>query len=441
MVRPLKIAMLCIHSCPLGMPGGRDTGGMNVYIRELAQELGRRRHAVDIYTMEHQPPHEQIINLGSNVRLIHLKTDAHEEMPKVALYSCLRKFICGVESFRRSRAIHYDLIHSHYWLSGLVGKQLQSWWRVPHVVMFHTLGAVKNSIGIGEGETELRIESERQVVACCHRIIAATEREREELVRHYGAAAQKIAVIPCGVNLDLFKPGDREAARRELNLDHQKVLLFVGRIDPLKGLDRLLRALKYLNDKQPPLLMVVGGDRHSHNQVAALQRLAGELGIEHCVAFVGAVAHEKLPLFYNAADICVIPSYYESFGMVALESLACGTPIVAADIGGLRQIVRHSEIGQIAADNSVLGLARELRQFLSGSKSGSKYIDFRRAAIAEFSWTNIADMILHEYSRLLLAKGGLATAYESRHAAPLPSTARHQKASPGRQPWPVQGIS
>ena len=401
MVRPLKIAMLCIHSCPLGMPGARDTGGMNVYIRELSQELGRRGHAVDIYTREHQPPHEQIINLGNEVRLIHLKTDGCEEMPKVALYSCLQKFICGVEGFRRSSAIHYDLIHSHYWLSGLVGKQLQDWWQVPHVVMFHTLGAVKNSIGIGEDETELRIESERQVVACCHRIIAATQKERQELVKHYGAAPQKIAVIPCGVNLDLFKPGNREMARRELNLDHQKVVLFVGRIDPLKGLDRLIEALKHINGEQPPLLMVVGGDQHSHNQVEELQRLAGELGVGHRVVFAGAVAQEKLPLFYNAADICVIPSYYESFGMVALEALACGTPILAADIGGVKQIVRHSEIGQIASDNSALELATGLRRYLFQSKDSNRYVHLRRAAIAEFNWRNIAAIILHEYSRLL----------------------------------------
>lgn len=210
----------------------------------------------------------------------------------------------------------------------------------------------------------------------------------------------KIAML-CIHSCPLFKPGNREMARRELNLDHQKVVLFVGRIDPLKGLDRLIEALKHINGEQPPLLMVVGGDQHSHSQMEALRKLAGELGIEHRVVFVGAVAQEKLPLFYSAADICVIPSYYESFGMVALESLACGTPVVAADIGGVRQIIRHSEIGQIASDNSALELARGLRQYLFRTKDRNKYIALRRAAIAEFNWTNIADMILQEYRSLL----------------------------------------
>ncbi len=402
MLKQLKIAMLSVHSCPLGLLGGRDTGGMNVYIRELAQELGRRGHAVDIYTMEHQPQHEQLINLGRNVRLIHLETGGNEEMPKVALYSYLQGFICGVESFRKSDDIRYDLIYSHYWLSGLVGKQLQVWWHVPHVVMFHTLGAVKNSIGIGEDETELRIESEREVVADCDLIIASTEKEKAELIRHYSASPEKITVIPCGVNLDLFQPIDREIARKELSLNHQKVILFVGRIEPLKGLSQLLRALTHLNGKEAPLLLIVGGDEYSQGQVQALQKMADELRIDDRITFAGSVSQEKLPLFYSAADVCVIPSYHESFGMVALESLACGTPIVATDVGGMRQIIHHGEMGRIVSDNSPHKLAGEISRLLF---NGDQVQDarMRREAMAEFSWATIADRILHEYNRLLYA--------------------------------------
>ncbi len=402
MPQQMKIAMLSVHSCPLGMLGGRDTGGMNVYIRELARELAKRGYAVDIYTREHQQPHEPIISLGKNVRLIHLEAGGNEEMPKVALYTCLHNFMCGVENFRKSDSTRYDLIHSHYWLSSLVGKQLQGWWRVPHVVMFHTLGAVKNCIGIGEDETELRIESEREIVASCDLIVASTHREKTELIRHYDATPQKVTVIPCGVNLDLFRPLDKEIARKVLKLNHRKVILFVGRIEPLKGLDRLLRALTYLNGGERPQLLIVGGDEYSRHQLQVLQNTARELGIDDRITFAGSVSQEKLPLYYSAADVCVIPSYYESFGMVALESLACGTPIVATDVGGMRQIIRSNQLGRIVNDNSPPELADAISGLLSDQAKTQDW-KIRREAIAKFSWKTIADRVLQEYNRLLKA--------------------------------------
>ena len=234
--------------------------------------------------------------------------------------------------------------------------------------MFHTLGAVKNSLGVGEDEPELRIKSELDVVANCERIIAATERERNELVRYYDASPEKIAVIPCGVNLELFRPIDRQIARKKLNLDGENVILFVGRLEPLKGLDQILRALTLFEKGGAPRLMIVGGDENSHDHVRALETMARELDIEDRVSFVGSVAQDRLPLFYSAADLCVIPSYYESFCMVALESLACGTPIVATDVGGIRNIMRRSEMGRIVSDNSPDQLAAAISALLSFSK-------------------------------------------------------------------------
>jgi len=401
MIERLNIAMISIHSCPLGVLGSRDTGGMNVYIRELARELAKRGHAIDIYTMAHQPEHGPPINLGQNVRIIHLKTGADEDVPKVAIYDYIQRFVCGAEDFRKYNDMPYDLIHSHYWLSGLVGKQLQSRWHIPHAVMFHTLGAVKNSIGIGKEEPELRIESEQEVIGSCHRIIASTAKEREYLINHYGASPDKIAVIPCGVNLDLFKPVDKEAARKELGLDHQKVILFVGRIEPLKGLEKLLGALTYIEGEKPPLLMIVGGDEHSRGQVHTLQRLAKDLQIEDRVSFIGSVAQDRLPLFYSAADVCAIPSYYESFGMVALESLACGTPIVANNVGGMRYMVSQGEMGRIVKDNSPHNLASEISELFRQPEGNGQHIKTRRDTITQFSWATIASRILHEYKGLL----------------------------------------
>ena len=399
--KQLKIAMISLHSCPLGKLGGKDTGGMNVYIRELARELGRKGHVVDIYTRVHQPEHEKIVSLGQNVRLIHLEALDDEEMPKVALYAYLQGFTCDLENFRKSDSLRYDLIHSHYWLSSLAGKQLRVWWRIPHVAMFHTLGAVKNSIGIGENEPELRVESERDVIADCERIIATTEREKDELTRYYDASPQKIAVVPCGVSMDIFKPVDKKLARTELGLDQQKLILFVGRIEPLKGLRQLLTALTLLTDGETPGLAVVGGDEYSRGEVQTLQRLAGQLQIKDRVSFLGAVSQERLCLFYSAADICVIPSFYESFGMVALESLACGTPVVTTDVGGMRYVIRHGGMGRVVRDNSPDRLASGIAQLLSGKGDRAQDVETRRTTIAEFSWDNIVDRVLSEYNKVL----------------------------------------
>lgn len=402
MPEQLRIAMLSIHSCPLGKLGGRDTGGMNVYVSELAHELGKRGHYVDIYTRAHQPGHEWLVNLGENVRLLHLEAEDSDEMPKVALYAHLEKFICGIERFRAKGGLGYDLVHSHYWLSGMVGNQLKARWNVPHFAMFHTMGAVKNSFGIGEDETELRIESEREVVNNCDRIIAATDRERKELIRRYGAAGEKISVIPCGVNLDLFQPVDSELCRRKLGLDDRKsIILYVGRIERLKGLSQLLAALAHFDERDALYLIIVGGDEHSDNEVQLLRQKASQLGIKDRVTFLGRVPQEELPVYYSAADACVVPSFYESFGMVALESLACGTPVVATDVGGMKSVLRSEIMGRIARDNSPDCLAEAIRQVLSAKENTLADIKKRRSTIARYSWQRIVDMLLREYERVL----------------------------------------
>jgi D-inositol-3-phosphate glycosyltransferase len=400
MIQRLNIAMISIHSCPIAVLGGRDTGGMNVYVRELAAELAKRGHSIDIYTKAHQPQHGPAVNLGQNVRIIHVDTGVDEDMPKIAIYDYIQRLVSVAENFRKYNQLQYDLIHSHYWLSGLIGKELQTLWHVPHAVMFHTLGAIKNSVGIGEYEPELRVESEREVISSVDRIIASTIRESKELVKLYGASQEKVTVIPCGVNLDLFKPVDKETARRELGLDHQKVILFVGRMDPLKGLEQLLAAMTYMDGEKPLLLMIVGGDGSSRVQVQELKRLAEKLNARDRVKFVGSVAQSQLPLFYSAADVCVIPSYYESFGMVALESLACGTPIVANNVGGMKNIILNDEMGRIVSDNSPHHLAGEISDLIRLPDDGAQ-IKTRRNTIAEFSWAAIADKIIDEYYRLI----------------------------------------
>ena len=396
----LRIAMLSVHSCPVGKLGSKDTGGMSVYIRELARELGKRGHLVDIYTRAHDPAESQIVQLGDKARVIHLQAGEVEPIDKLVVYSHLEDFACSLEDFRASNGLEYDLIHSHYWLSGWVGRRIQRWWDVPHVIMFHTLGALKNAIGVGANEPALRIMAERELVRDCHRIIAATEKGKEELVSYYGSSPEKISVIPCGVNLELFRHLDKKEARRNLGFNGDNIILFVGRIDPLKGIDKLLMALPKLDTRHNLKLLVIGGDEDSQPEVERLQRLSRSLHIQDSVTFAGIVDQRELPFYYSAADVCVIPSYYESFGLVALESLACGTPIVATRVGGIESVVNQGQNGYMVEDNAPIRLADSISSLLSQQEVNIKSADSIRASVNGFSWSNIAEAIIPEYSAI-----------------------------------------
>ena len=390
----IRIAMLSVHSCPVGNLGTKDTGGMSVYVRELAGELGRMGISVDIYTRVHDPRDSQVVELGENVRLIHIKAGKDEDIGKLAVYSCLPEFACNLEEFRRLNNLQYNLVFSHYWLSGEVGQYLQDWWCVSHITMYHTLGVVKNTIGIGEVEPELRIERERQLARNCHHIIATTEKEKEDLIWHYGASPERIGVIPCGVNLGLFRPGDKAMAKRKLGYGEEDIILYVGRIEPLKGIDRLLEAVSSMPGGHQVRLEIIGGDGNSQEEIDRLRKLSHYLGIEDSVTFMGLVKHEELTDYYNAASFFVIPSYYETFGLVALEALACGTPVVAMDVGDLKSIISQGETGYVVEDNTPSGLADKIALLLScpGIKSAQEI----RASVSRFGWPNIAQQVYSE---------------------------------------------
>jgi len=374
---------------------------MSVYIVEIARELGKQGHLVDAYTRVHDPKDPQIVNLGQNARLIHLRAGEVEQIHKLAVYSYLPDFARNLESFRKHNDLQYDLVFSHYWLSGWVGEYLQQRWHVPHITMFHTLGAVKNAIGIGEDEPEVRIETERDVVRSCHHTIATTEKEKGELILHYGASPARISVIPCGVNLELFQPVDKEMAKQELGFGDDKIILFVGRVEPLKGIEQLLKAIPYLQNSQGTKLVLIGGDENSQYEMERLQRLSRDLHIEDSVTFLGSIKQERLPSFYSAADVCVIPSYYESFGLVTLESLACGTPVVATDVGDFKSIIRQGETGYVVMDNAPNHLAEKIDLLLSKPGSDMKSALSIRESVTEFSWSNIAQHIIKQCQEVL----------------------------------------
>ena len=397
----LKIAFISAHSCPVGDLGTKDTGGMSVYIRELARELGKKGHNIDIFTRVHDPADPRMEDLSVGVRLVHLKAGKEEKIQKMDVYFSLPEFTFNLENYWRDNSLKYDIVFSHYWMSALVGKYLWKKRHIPYITMYHTLGAVKNAIGIGENEPALRITSEKATIQDCQMIIVATEKEKQDLLRYYDASKEKIDVVPCGVNMELFKPVDKMSARQRLGIADEKLLLFVGRIDPLKGIDNLIRTMPLLKKYWNLKLVVVGGDENSRAELEKLKKLSSEINIRDSVDFRGLVKQEQLPYFYSAADVCVVPSYYESFGLVPLEALACGTPVVTTDVGDLKNIIKTGETGYIVADNSPDKLAGGIFSLLSRLSLDTEYVFSVRASVSKWNWTNIAEKIEREMTQVL----------------------------------------
>jgi D-inositol-3-phosphate glycosyltransferase len=392
----LHIAMLSIHSNPIGALGTADTGGMSVYISELARKLGAQGHRVDIYTRRHNGDHRPVIEHGENVRLIHLSIADNINLSKRTLYPYLPKFFRSLEEFRKNEHLTYDVVHSHYWLSGRLGTWAQNDWNRPHVVTFHTLGESKNRVGIGNREPALRIANEKEIVQTCHRIVVPTERERNSLIRFYGARGEKIGVVPCGVNLGLFRPEKKRLARRRLGFGADDIiLLYVGRFEPLKGLDILLEAIARLQSSDRLRLVIVGGDGESNHAHQTLKQKADKLDISEKCLFTGPMEQKKLPPYYNSADVLVIPSRYESFGLVGLEALACGRPVVSTPVGAMVEQLRKARAVRVIPRISAQSLAEGIQSLIAERSLPSA--DEIRESAREYSWSGVAEAIFDEY--------------------------------------------
>ncbi|MEX1329468.1 MAG: glycosyltransferase [Desulfobacterales bacterium] len=394
--KQLRIAMLSIHSNPIGELGTNDTGGMSVYIRELARELGKRGHRIDVFTRLQNGRHQPVVDLFENVRLIHLGIPNNGQLSRLALYPYLPDFFKSMENFRSREGIVYDLIHSHYWLSGRLGNWAQERWNQPHLAMLHTLGEVKNRTGVGRPEPELRIAAEKQLVKNCHRILAPTDREKDNLIRYYGVCGEKIGVVPCGVNMDLFNPQDKQATRKQLGFDpDDSILLYVGRFEPLKGIEGLLEAISHLKRYRRLRLVLVGGDGSEAPESRRLKRKVANLGIEDKVLFAGRVDQRDLPPYYSSADALVISSHYESFGLVGLEALACGRPVVSTPVGAMETLIDQSQTGYVVSDTRSRSLATGIQSIIANPNLTRA--DEIRKSVLKYSWSNVAAAILMEY--------------------------------------------
>ncbi len=407
-----RVAMISVHTCPLATLGGKDTGGMNVYVRELTRELTRRGIAVDVFTRSQNPHLPHIVHeLGPGGRVIHVPAGPEAPIEKHRVLEHLPEFIEWVRRFAEREGLVYDLIHSHYWLSGLVALALRSVWRTPVIQMFHTLGHMKNRVAqrVEEREPPQRLESERRLVREVDHMVAATPLEKAQLVWLYGATPSSITVIPPGVDVRRFRPIPKMEARRVLGIPpERRYVLFVGRIEPLKGLETLMRAVAILAQDCPTwtqdfAVVVIGGDPDAtaDAEMGRLQQLRAELGITDLVAFLGAKAQETLPYYYNAADVVVMPSDYESFGLVALEAMACGTPVIASDVGGLVYLVRDGETGLRVPRRQPIALARALDRLLRDEELRQRLGENGRRWAQRFAWPIIADRIVDLYQEVL----------------------------------------
>ncbi|MFZ5910618.1 MAG: glycosyltransferase [Chloroflexota bacterium] len=411
----LHIAMLSYHTCPLATLGGKDTGGMNVYVRELTRQLGRMGVHVDVFTRsqdEHVP--HVLHDLGYGNRVVHVPAGPEVPLPKRELAGYVPQFAEGVRAFAAEKGIRYDLIHSHYWMSGLAAESLSQAWGAPVVHMFHTLGEMKNRIARSEAEREgvYRIQGEKRVLARADRIIAATLAEQTQLEFLYKANRRKVAIIPPGVDVSHFYPIPVDEARQFIGLEaSERIVLFVGRIEPLKGVDTLIRAMSCQRSQAlgRVTLAIIGGEPDASPQdmsaeMARLQQLCDDLCMGRMVLFLGKRAQDTLPYYYSAADVLVMPSHYESFGMVALEAMACGTPVIASQVGGLAYLIKDGETGYHVPDQDPEALCEKLTLLLSDPRQRQAMGERAARYARNYAWGNITAQIIEVYKSLVGGK-------------------------------------
>jgi D-inositol-3-phosphate glycosyltransferase len=412
--RPRRVATLSVHTSPLDQPGTGDAGGMNVYVLEVSRRLAEMGVAVDVFTRATSSALPPVVEVAPGVLVRHVVAGPYEGLDKADLPAQLCAFTSEV---LRVEAQHepgwYDLVHSHYWLSGQVGRVARARWGVPLVHSAHTLAKVKNA-ALAEGDTPeplARLVGEDRVAAEADRLVASTADEARQLRSLYGARNEQVMTVPPGVDLELFRMADASTARTRLGVPPDAVLLlFVGRIQPLKAPDLLLRTVPELLERLPALrgrlqVAVVGGPSGSGlEEPEGLHKLAASLGIADLVRFEPPARADRLADWYQAADVTVVPSHSESFGLVALESQACGTPVVAAAVGGLPTAVQDGVSGLLVDSHSPADFAAAIDRLVTAPALRAQMAGAARRHAERFSWQRTAEGLLAGYRGALVER-------------------------------------
>ena len=409
--RPLRrAASICVHTSPLAALGTESAGGMNVYVLELACHLAQLGLPVDIFTRRTDLQTPETVEVCPGVNVVSIAAGPPVPLDKNAFFPLLPEFAAQAALYSLRQGVRYDVVHAHYWLSGWAAHLLKRYWDAPTLLMFHTTAHMKNAVAASaDRETPLRLEKERQLIDLVDGLVAANPDERADLIWRQRLPADKVCTVPPGVNLERFSPGtptERAQARAELGLaPDEPAVLFVGRIDPIKGIDTLLGGQAILADRNAaPTLLVVGGelgkDGRPTGDLARVGVHAAELGIRDSVRLLGSQPQERLPVFYRAADVVAVPSRYESFGLVAVEAMACGSPVVASRVGGLRFTVEEGESGFLVPHNNPTALADALQRILADSTLRARLSAGAVGTAARFAWPTVAAQILHMYERL-----------------------------------------
>lgn len=388
---------------------------MNVYVREITRKLGAMGIHVDVFTRsqnEHVP--HVLHDLGYGNRIVHIPAGPEYPLPKKDLVTYLPQFIEGIEAFVNNKGISYDLIHSHYWLSGVAAIELKKIWGTPIVHMFHTLGLMKNRVAQTpeEMEGEYRINGEREVLKAADKIIAATTAESVQLLWLYQADEDKVSIIPPGVDVCRFYPIPPDEAKEYIGVPPcGQMLLFVGRMEPLKGLDVLIEAIGIMRRNEvlkdnPFCLAIIGGEPDEYgeptsNELSRIKELTEQYGLNDMVTFLGNRSQDSLPYYYSAAEAVVVPSQYESFGMVALEAMACGTPVVASQIGGLAYLVQDGVTGYTVPVDDPNELASRITSLLQDPSLRDRMGSQAVRVAQDYAWDKIAGKLVPVYESLL----------------------------------------
>jgi D-inositol-3-phosphate glycosyltransferase len=402
----MHVAVITVHGCPVRQAGSKDSGGMNIYILEMAKRLAARGVQVDVFTRHHDPLDPQVIMLAPGARLIHLPAGA-PSVDKTDVYDLLPQFASQMRRFCIENRLQYDIVSTHYWLSGLVGMRLAAEWGVPHTTSFHTMAEMKRRGRPEESEVAQRDSSETEIACSAESVVVWTEHEKEAIVGYCNISPDKVTVIPPGVDLSRFRPMSQQQSREHLGYSSQKNILFVGRLEPLKGIDNLFRAVASLENPESITLSVVGGDANSEEK-ERLQAIAKRMKLTESVRFIGSVGQDELPIHYNAADVCVLPSHYESFGLAALEAAACGRPVVASEVGGLPAIVQNGSTGFLVPPKQSDVMAERLCELLNDDMLRSRMGSAARTHAESLGWERSTESLIACYRALIPEQSEIA---------------------------------